>query len=67
MTDTNEKSSLLTFVGVVFVTASFVSPGWVNCKLSYLKNLIYLDQLVYVENIQYAPESHNKVLFHNIF
>lgn len=37
--------SILTCVGVVFVTISFVSPGLVNCKLSSIRSLmVYSDQ-----------------------
>lgn len=32
--------SILAIVGVVFVTASFVSPGWVICKISNMKSLM---------------------------
>ena len=29
---------ILTFVGVVLVTVSFVSPGWINFKNEYFQN-----------------------------
>ena len=29
---------ILTFVGVVLVTVSFVSPGWINFKTEYFQN-----------------------------
>lgn len=34
--------SILAIFGVVFVTASFVSPGWVNCKLSNIKSFMVI-------------------------
>uniref|UniRef100_A0A8W8KJG2 Uncharacterized protein n=1 Tax=Magallana gigas TaxID=29159 RepID=A0A8W8KJG2_MAGGI len=39
--------SILTFAGVVFMTISFVSPGWVNCKVSFIEPFIQLDSSVY--------------------
>lgn len=41
--------SILTFAGVVFMTISFVSPGWLNCKVSFIEPFIQLDSSVYFD------------------
>lgn len=44
---------ILTFTGMVLMTVSFVSPGWMNCKLSNIKSL-----MVYSEQLGYPKEAH---------
>lgn len=50
--------SLLTFVGVVLMTVSFVSPGWVNCKVDIILAFIPVDKLFDLDNNGYPTRGH---------
>lgn len=49
---------ILTFVGVVLMTVSFVSPGWVNCKFNFIfiEPYVQLDSSVYLDG--FPTEAH---------